>query len=163
MLGTALHVREKGEYPYCTSTYYVDNLYLICSKQHYSIVWLYHAWRCTVGPKAINVASLFEDIQTFFFYLVCRLLQSNLIIGTPARDWTLEIIIFIWACRITLPQKNEVRILIHTFILKIYGPLEFSIHLYRDAIFLVTNNAVQYCMEQFAHYSNTLHGRLLAI
>ena len=51
--------------------------YPICSEQHCSeyacIVWLYHAYSYTVGPKkAINLAPLFKDIRKTSFYLyVC--------------------------------------------------------------------------------------------
>ena len=66
---------KNGEYPSRMRTYYVDDLYPICSKQHCSeyacIVWLYHACSYTVGPeKAMNLDPLFEDIRTTFFFLL---------------------------------------------------------------------------------------------
>ena len=53
----AYALREEWEIPV---TYYVDDLYPHCSEQHYSecacIVWLYHAYSYSVGPKkAINL------------------------------------------------------------------------------------------------------------
>ena len=53
---------------------YVDDLYPLCSEQHYSecacIVWLYHAYSYTVGPKkAMNGVLLCEGIRTTFFLL----------------------------------------------------------------------------------------------
>ena len=69
----AYALREKRGIPV---TYYFDDLYPLCSEQHYSecacIVWLYHAYSYTVGPKkAINLAPLFKDIQKTFFFCMC--------------------------------------------------------------------------------------------
>ena len=68
------HMRymKNGEYP----SHYFDDLYLICSEQHCGeyvcIVWLYHAYSYTVGPKkAINLAPLFKDIRETFFFPAC--------------------------------------------------------------------------------------------